>query len=157
MITTASATSTALPTSGSGDNAFLIATAPMPASPITSAALRAALPEMVRAPASPVGGAAGATAAAAASSNSPASQPRSTTSPERNAPRRAVVAYTTLVTHRTASADTTPAAARGTRVWRSSSTRINQSTAMPPMDQAMLVSSDGTLPTTANSGFRRNS
>src|SRR5438034_4819526 len=63
MIPTVRAMRTALPASGSVDNAFLIATVPMPASPITSAAMRAALPEMARAPASAVGGAAGATAA----------------------------------------------------------------------------------------------
>src|SRR2546429_7620824 len=59
MITTARAMSTALPVSGSVDNALLIATAPMPPSPITRAAMRAALPEMARAPASRVCGAAG--------------------------------------------------------------------------------------------------
>ena len=48
----ASAMSTALPMSGSWDSAFLIATAPMPPSPITRAAMRAALPEIARAPAS---------------------------------------------------------------------------------------------------------
>src|SRR3989449_4061849 len=115
MIPTASAMSTALPASASADNAFLIATVPMPASPITSAAMRAALPEMARALASAVGGAAGATAAAAASSSKPASQPRSSTPPERNVPRNAAAAYRTFVTQRTPSAVTTPAAARGTR------------------------------------------
>src|SRR2546426_407152 len=63
MIPTARAMRTALPASGSADNAFLIATVPMPASPITSAAMRAALPDMARAPAAAGGGGAGATAA----------------------------------------------------------------------------------------------
>src|SRR2546426_12739980 len=114
MIPTASAMSTALPTSGSTDNAFLIATAPMPASPITSAAMRAALPEMARAPASAVGGAAGATAAAAASSSKPASQPGSSTPPERNGPRNAAAAYRTVVTQENPRPGTTAPAARGT-------------------------------------------
>ncbi len=157
MIATASATSTALPVSGSRDSALLIVIAPMPPSPITRAAMRAALPEMARAPASALSGAAGATAAAAASSSKPASHPRSSTPPDRKVPRRAAAAYTTFVTHRTPTAVTTPAAARGTRVWRSSSTRISQSTATPPIDQAMLVSIDGTLPARSNSGLRRNS
>ena len=157
MIPTASAMRTALPASGSADKAFLIATVPMPASPITSAAMRAALPDMARAPASAVGGAAGATAAAAASSSKPASQPRSSTPPERNVPRNAATAYRTFVTQRTPSAVTTPAAARGTRVWRSNSTRISHSTPMPPTDHPRLVSSEGTLPARSNSGLRRNS
>ena len=149
--------STALPVSGSVDNALLIATAPMPPSPITRAAMRAALPEMARAPASGVCGAAGATAAAAASSSKPASHPRSSTPPAWKPPRSAAVAYMTFATHRTPRAMTTPAAAKGTRVWRSNSTRISHRTPIPPIDQAMLVSSDGTLPPASNSGFRRNS
>src|SRR5206468_8459089 len=63
-----------------------------------------------------------------------------------NVPRNAAAAYRTFVTQRTPSAVTTPAAARGTRVWRSNSTRISHSTPMPPTDHPMLVSSDGTLP-----------
>src|SRR2546429_9951951 len=89
MIPTARAMRTALPASGSADNAFLIATVPMPASPITSAAMRAALPDMARAPASAVGGAAGAPAAPAAGSSKPRAHPRSGTPPQGDRPPQA--------------------------------------------------------------------
>src|SRR2546430_1436484 len=89
MIPTARAMRTALPASGSADNAFLIATVPMPASPITSAAMRAALPDMARAPASAVGGGGGAPAAPGGGNHQAAAPPRTGTPPQADRPPQA--------------------------------------------------------------------
>ncbi len=51
---------------------------------------------------------------------------------------------------------TPPVVASGIAVARTSRTRMSQSTATPPIDQAMLVMRAARVPPAANSGVKRN-